>query len=52
MGKAINLTALQKLAERTDERLDAVEASVEAIEVPTKISDLENDSGYQTAQQV
>lgn len=52
MSKATNFEQLKKLAQRADARLDAVEADVAAITVPEKVSDLENDAGYQTAEQV
>lgn len=52
MGQVLKFDQLLELAERTDTRLDAVESGLEAIEIPSKVSDLENDAGYQTAEQV
>lgn len=52
MGQATNLDQLKKFAARA--KADAAaqaEAAVAAIEVPSKLSELTNDSGYQTAEQ-
>lgn len=52
MSKATTFDQLKKLANRTGQEIQRIDAKVDAIVVPTKVSDLNNDSGFQTAGQV
>lgn len=52
MSKATTIDQLKKLANRTGQEVKAIKAQVDAIEVPTAVSELENDSNFQTATQV
>ena len=52
MSKITNLDHLKKLAQRTHAEVNAVDQKSLAIKLPTKVSELNNDSGYQTGEQV
>lgn len=52
MSKATTYAQLKKLADRTGLEVKAIKEQVAAIEVPTAVSELENDSNFQTATQV
>ena len=47
MSKITNLDHLKKLAQRTHAEVNAVDQKSLAIKLPTKVSELNNDSGYQ-----
>ena len=51
-NKITNLEHLQKLALRTRTEVAALDQKLGAVHLPTKVSELSNDSGYQTAEQV
>ena len=51
-NKITNLEHLQKLALRTRTEVAALDQKLGAVRLPTKVSELSNDSGYQTAEQV
>ena len=51
-NKITNLEHLQKLALRTRTEVAALDQKLGAVRLPTKVSELSNDSGYQTAAQV
>lgn len=52
MSKITNLEHLKKLAQRTQTEVAAVDQKISAIKLPTKVSELNNDSGYQTEAEV
>ena len=54
LSKKPNLKHLMNVAERVNAELDPIKAQVKTLEdsAPKKVSDLENDAGYQTAAEV
>ena len=51
-NKVMYLEHLRKTAQRAKAEAAAIEAKLGDIQIPTKVSELTNDSGYQTAAQV
>lgn len=51
-NKVTYVEHLNKLAQRAKAQAAAIEAKLGDIQIPTKVSELNNDSGYQTAAQV
>lgn len=51
-NKVTYMEHLNKLAQRAKAQAAAIEAKLGDIQIPTKVSELNNDSGYQTAAQV